>query len=181
MVKKYITLKKLCQKSTTSKSCFYKIYLSFGSNINNRKRNIEKALIELAKNNINQIKISSYYKTSPIGPKQRDFYNLVGKFKTSLTPKELLNFIKKIENYLERIKTVKWGPRIIDIDILFYSNKIIKEKKLTVPHKEIQNRLFILQPLNEISPALIHPICKKQIKTLLKTASTKFTDSVIKI
>ncbi|MDD5021014.1 MAG: 2-amino-4-hydroxy-6-hydroxymethyldihydropteridine diphosphokinase [Endomicrobiaceae bacterium] len=172
---------KFSSKSAVSKSKYYPVYLSFGSNINNRKRNIEKALAELARNNINQIKISSYYKTSPVGPEQRDFYNLVGKFKTYLTPKELLNRIKEIENYLGRVKTVKWGPRIIDMDILFYSNKIIKEKKLTVPHKEIQNRLFILQPLNEISPNLIHPIYKKQIKTLLKITLTKFNDTVTKI
>lgn len=170
---------KFRQKPTTSEFRFHKVYLSFGSNIKNRKKNIEKALIELAKNNVNQLKISSYYKTSPVGPQQRYFYNLVGQFTTSLSPKELLNLIKKIENYLGRTKTVKWGPRIIDIDILFYDNKIIKEKKLTVPHKEIQNRLFILQPLNEISPTLIHKIYKKQIKTLLKSASTKFTDTVI--
>lgn len=172
---------KFRQKPTTSEFKFHKVFLSFGSNIKNRKKNIEKALVELAKNNVNQIKISSYYKTSPIGPRQRYFYNLVGKFQTSLTPKKLLKLIKEIENYLGRTKTVKWGPRIIDIDILFYANNIIKEKNLIIPHKEIQNRLFILQPLNEISPALTHPKFKKQIKTLLKSASTKFTDTVIKI
>lgn len=172
---------KFRNKPAVSKSSSYTVYLSFGSNINNRKKNIEKALAELARNNINQIKISSYYKTSPVGPKQRDFYNLVGKFKTYLTPKELLNRIKEIENYLGRLKTVKWGPRIIDIDILFYGNKIIKEKNLTIPHKEIQNRIFILQPLNEIAPAFVHKLYKKQIKTLLKSASAKSKDTAIKI
>lgn len=173
--------KKSYKKPEHSQSNFYTIYLSFGSNIKDRKKYIEKALVELAKNDINKIKISSYYKTSPVGPKQRDFYNLVGKFETSLTPKELLKLIKEIENCLGRTKTVKWGPRIIDIDILFYGNKIIKEKNLIIPHKEIQNRLFILQPLNEIASSLTHPKYKKQIKTLLKSASTKLTDTVIKI
>src|SRR5690606_6927900 len=122
-----------------------------------------------------------YYKTSPVGPKQRDFYNLAGKFKTSLSPKELLKFLKETEIYLGRTKNLKWGPRIIDIDILFYGNSIVREKNLTIPHKEIQNRIFILQPLNEISPAFVHKIYKKQIKTLLKSALARFKDTAVKI
>ena len=96
------------------------IYLSLGSNIGNRKRNLEKALTELEKNDIKKIKISSFYETEPVGPKQRNFYNVVGKFKTNLKPQELLKVLKQIEKKLGRIKTYHWGPRVIDIDILSY-------------------------------------------------------------
>ena len=142
-------------------------YLSLGSNIGNRKKNIEKALVQLEKNNIKKIKLSSFYETEPVGPIQRNFYNIAGKFKTELTPVALLKKIKEIESLLGRKKTYRWGPRIIDIDILFYGKKIIKTKNLIIPHKEICKRLFVLIPLNEIAPNLVHITAHKKIKTLL--------------
>jgi len=142
-------------------------YLSLGSNIGNRKKNIEKALKQLEKNNIKQIVISSFYETEPVGPEQRNFYNIAGKFKTDLTATELLKKIKEIEILLGRKKTYRWGPRVIDIDILFYGKKIIKTKNLIIPHKEILKRLFVLVPLNEIAPNLVHITAHKKIKTLL--------------
>ena len=142
------------------------IYLSLGSNIGNRKNNLRKALIELNMNNIKEIKISSLYETEPVGPKQRNFYNIAGKFKTTLQPQELLKKIKQIEEYLGRTKTYRWGPRVIDIDILFYGKQIIKNKNLIIPHKEITNRAFVLVPMNEIAPNFIHPVYNKIIKTL---------------
>jgi 2-amino-4-hydroxy-6-hydroxymethyldihydropteridine diphosphokinase len=149
------------------------IYLSLGSNIGNRKRNLEKALIELHKNNIKKIKISSLYETEPVGPKQRNFYNIAGKFKTSLQPQDLLKTVKQIEEKLGRTKTYRWGPRVIDIDILFYGKQIIKSKKLIIPHKEIVNRAFVLIPMNEITPGFIHPIYHKAIKTICMPYLTK--------
>lgn len=149
------------------------IYLSLGSNIGNRKQNLEKAITELEKNNVKEIKISSLYETEPVGPKQRNFYNLVGKFKTNLKPKELLKVLKQIEEKLGRIKTYRWGPRVIDIDILFYGKQIIKSKKLIIPHKEIVNRAFVLIPMNEIAPGFIHPIYHKTIKTICMPYLTK--------
>jgi 2-amino-4-hydroxy-6-hydroxymethyldihydropteridine diphosphokinase len=142
------------------------IYLSLGSNIGNRKRNLEKALTELEINKIKKIKISSFYETEPVGPKQRNFYNIAGKFKTNLTPQNLLKTVKKIEEYLGRTETYRWGPRVIDIDILFYGKQIIKTKNLIIPHKEIINRAFVLVPMNEIAPNFIHPVYCKTIKTL---------------
>ncbi len=142
------------------------IYLSFGSNIGNRKKNIEKALSVLDKNKIAEIKISSLYETEAVGPKQRNFYNVAGKFKTELLPDELLKKLKQIEKELGRAETYHWGPRVIDIDILFYGKKVVKTKNLTVPHKEISNRAFVLVPLKEISPAFVHPVLRKQVKTL---------------
>ncbi len=142
------------------------IYLSLGSNIGNRRKNLELAVKELGKKNIKLIKLSSLYETEPIGPKQRKFYNVAGKFTTNFKSQELLEVIKNIEKNLGRKKTYHWGPRIIDIDILFYGTQIIKKENLTIPHKEIQNREFVLIPLKEISPKFIHPVYKKTITTL---------------
>jgi 2-amino-4-hydroxy-6-hydroxymethyldihydropteridine diphosphokinase len=144
------------------------VYLSFGSNVGNRKRNIEKAVNELSANNIFPVKMSSFYETSPVGPKQRYFYNCAGMFKTDLTPEKLLDFIKKTEQKLGRTKTFRWGPRVIDIDILFYGKEVVKSKRLSIPHLEIINRLFVLLPMNEISPGFMHPVLKKTIRKILK-------------
>ncbi len=144
------------------------VYLSLGSNIGNRRKNIETAIIELEKNNINPVKLSSLYETEPVGPKQRKFYNMAGKFNTKLQPKELLKQLKRIEKNLGRIKTFRWGPRVIDVDILFYDKQVIKTKNLIIPHKEIQNRAFVLVPMKEIAPYFIHPVYKKTVSTLLK-------------
>lgn len=165
-------------KTLVLKQPFKKIFLAFGSNIGYRRKNIEKAIAELKKRGIHEIRLSSYYETSPLGPKQKQFINAAGIFKTNLTADELLKTLKDIEKILGRKKTLKWGPRNIDIDILFYSDIIIKNKNLIIPHKEIQNRLFVLYPLNEIASAFIHPVEKKQIKTLLKNALTEFSDTV---
>ena len=142
------------------------IYLSLGSNIGNRKKNLEKALIELGQNNIKEIKISSFYETEPVGPKQRNFFNIAGKFKTNLKPQELLKTVKQIEEKLGRTKTYHWGPRIIDIDILFYGKQTIKTTNLIIPHKEIKNRAFVLVPMNEIASKFVHPIYRKTIRTM---------------
>ena len=150
------------------------IYLSLGSNIGNRKRNLRKALAELEKQDIKEIKVSSLYETEPVGPEQRNFYNIAGKFKTSLQPRELLKVLKNIEEKLGREKTFRWGPRVIDIDILFYGKQVIKTKNLIIPHKEIINRAFVLVPMAEISANYIHPVYKKAIKTLNKSLQNKF-------
>lgn len=142
------------------------IYLSLGSNIGDRKKNLEKAVAELNKNNIKEIKISSLYETEPVGPKQRNFYNIAGKFKTNLNPRELLKVLKQTEQKLGRTKTYHWGPRVIDIDILFYGKQVIKSKNLIIPHKEIINRAFVLVPMKEIASNFVHPIQHKTIKTL---------------
>jgi 2-amino-4-hydroxy-6-hydroxymethyldihydropteridine diphosphokinase len=156
-------------------------YLSLGSNIGNRKNNLIKALAELKKNNIKIISVSSIYETESVGPTQRKFYNMIGKFKTNLSPFELLKKIKQIEVLLGRKKTYRWGPRVIDVDILFYGKQIIKSKNLIIPHKEISKRLFVLIPLNEVAPNLIHITEHKKIKTVLFEAQKKYPSVIEKI
>lgn len=142
------------------------VYLSLGSNIGNRRKNIEKTLKEIENIGIKKIKISSFYETEPIGPKQRNFYNIAGKFKTDCGPFELLKKLKQIEKKLGRKKTYRWGPRIIDVDILFYGRQIIDTEELIIPHKEIANRAFVLVPMNEIASNFIHPKLHKKIKMI---------------
>jgi 2-amino-4-hydroxy-6-hydroxymethyldihydropteridine diphosphokinase len=93
--------------------------------------------------------------------------NQVLKVKTSLTPQELIDEILKIEKSLGRERQEKYGPRLIDIDILFFDNEVIKSKSLTIPHPQLHNRRFVLVPLNEIAPRFIHPVLKKSIAQLL--------------
>jgi 2-amino-4-hydroxy-6-hydroxymethyldihydropteridine diphosphokinase len=146
------------------------IYLGLGSNIGDRAENIISALSLLQSSGYVEIeKISSFYETSPIGPKQRNFCNIAAKAKTGLLPKALLVLIKQAEAILGRKPSRRWGKRTIDIDILFYASKVVNfQFSLTVPHKEIENRLFVLAPLNEIAPDFKHPVLNKRIGVILK-------------
>ncbi|MDD5258484.1 MAG: 2-amino-4-hydroxy-6-hydroxymethyldihydropteridine diphosphokinase [bacterium] len=143
------------------------VYLGLGTNLGNKKKNIKEA-IRLLRRETKVLKVSSFYKTKPVGYlDQPDFLNAVAEIKTSLTPLQLLKQVKVIEKSLGRIKSVHWGPRLIDIDILLYNNKIIRTKKLVIPHLDLERRWFILKPLTEIAPEMIHPVLKKKIKDLL--------------
>ena len=147
----------------------YTIYLGLGSNIGNRLENILFSLSFIQSSLLIKIvKLSSLYETSPVGPTQKSFYNIILKAKTNLNPYDLLFFLKQLEQILGRKKTIKWGPRIIDIDILFFGNKVFNNSLLSIPHKELQNRLFVLIPLNEIAKNLVHPTINKRVHIILK-------------
>ncbi|MDD5687739.1 MAG: 2-amino-4-hydroxy-6-hydroxymethyldihydropteridine diphosphokinase [Elusimicrobia bacterium] len=129
------------------------VFLGLGSNKGYRKRNILKAIELLKKSGQKVLKTSSIYETKPYGyRKQKKFLNAVIKLKTVLSPGYFLNLCKRIEKEIGRKKSFRWGPREIDLDILFFDNKIIKSKKLTIPHKDLYNRDFVLIPLSEIEP-----------------------------
>lgn len=182
------------------------VYLSLGSNIGNRLNNIQTAIKLIKETCFNIIKISSVYETSPwpirspaintiadIPPfprrdritssglkgttEQPPFLNLVLKGKTTLSPEELLKEIKRIEKEIGREPTKKWGPRIIDIDILFYDKKLLKSKELVIPHPQLHKRKFVLIPLKEIAPRLMHPLLKKTTTQMLK--ATDDNESVV--
>lgn len=142
------------------------VIIGIGSNMGNKKKNIGKA-IKLMKEKCKLLKLSSLYKTEPVGYKKQDwFLNCAAKIKTELKPDELLKFFRSIEKILGRVKRIKNGPRTIDLDILFYGDEIIKTKKLIVPHPRLHKRLFVLEPLKEIAPDFMHPVIKKNIKEL---------------
>ena len=146
-------------------------YIGIGSNLGNRRKNIRVAIELLKKDkNIRLIKKSRIYETEPLGgPLQGKYLNAVLKIDTGCLPRNLLGKFKAIESALGRQPiSIKWAPRPIDLDILFYGRRVIKSGKLTIPHPEIKNRIFVLKPLTEIAPGFIHPVYKKTAKKLLK-------------
>ena len=145
-------------------------YIGVGSNLGDTKANIQKAIKTIEESKILQdIQTSSFYLTEPVGPKnQPDFLNLVIKGQTNLEPFELLGSLLDIEDKLGRKRKEKWGPRKIDLDILFYDDITLKQRDLIIPHSEIENRRFVLIPLKEISPDLKHPVLNKNISELLE-------------
>ncbi|MCP2599206.1 2-amino-4-hydroxy-6-hydroxymethyldihydropteridine diphosphokinase, partial [Candidatus Aminicenantes bacterium AC-335-B20] len=132
-----------------------------------RKKNLINAINLLIKNGIKINKISSIYLTQPVDFLEQDwFYNLVLEAESDLQPLDLLNLIKKIEKEMGRRKVIEKGPRNIDIDIILAEEKIIKANELKIPHPRMHLRNFVLAPLNEICPNIVHPEFKKNIKTL---------------
>jgi len=132
------------------------VFLGLGSNLGYRIGNINEALRRL--DEIPGIKIeraSSLYETEPVGlRKQPDFINAVAEVSTSLSPAELLHAVMQVEKDMGRVRTVHWGPRTIDIDILIYDDVSVNTPELVIPHPRMQERAFVLVPLYEIAPAL---------------------------
>ncbi len=127
-------------------------YIGLGSNMESPKQQIKSAIKSIAE--IPEIQVlvaSSLYKSKPVGPQdQNDYINAVIKIETEFMPLELLDCMQDIENQHGRIRKEHWGPRILDLDILIFGKKIIQDKKLTIPHPEIEKRPFVLVPLAEI-------------------------------
>lgn len=146
------------------------IYVLVGGNVGNRRLNLETALSWLEKEIGNVNASSLIYETEAWGnTDQPDFYNQVHVINTKLSAEEAMKNILDIEEKMGRVRTIKNAARIIDIDILFFNKEIINITRLTVPHPEIANRRFVLVPLDELSPAFVHPILHKSIHELLST------------
>ena len=147
-----------------------KTYLLLGSNLGNRELLLETAIKMIAYEIGDVFVKSSLYETAAWGKTdQPSFLNLALGVATTLTPMELLNSVIMIEKKLGRVREEKWGPRLIDIDVILYGNDVVNlGEKLKIPHVEMQNRKFVLQPLAEITPNQIHPILKKTILELLE-------------
>jgi 2-amino-4-hydroxy-6-hydroxymethyldihydropteridine diphosphokinase len=148
------------------------IYLVLGSNLGDRLAHLKQAIGSLS-SKINDMVVSPVYETTPWGVKEQPmFLNLcIGGF-TRLSPKELLKFIKIVEQKLQRIEQFKWGPREIDIDILFYGHRVIHQTDLVIPHQHLADRAFALVPLADIAPDLIHPELKYSVKQMLLSVDT---------
>ena len=148
------------------------IFLLLGSNQGHAEENLSNARYALEQHAGIILKPSSIYRTEAWGnTDQPDFYNQVLEINTDLEPHALLDTILKIEKDLGRVRAEKWGPRLTDIDILFYEDKVIHSESLSIPHPGLPFRRFTLVPLNEIAPDIIHPGLKKNIKTLLAECS----------
>jgi 2-amino-4-hydroxy-6-hydroxymethyldihydropteridine diphosphokinase len=147
-----------------------KIFLIVGGNLGNRKKNLQTAATFIDEQIGAIIQSSKIYETEPWGlTDQPAFYNQIHLVKSKLNAQTIIDTILKIEEKMGRVRTIKNAARIIDIDILFFNEEIINEPNLVVPHREIPNRRFVLMPLNEIAPLMIHPVFKKNISELLST------------
>jgi dihydroneopterin aldolase/2-amino-4-hydroxy-6-hydroxymethyldihydropteridine diphosphokinase len=141
-------------------------FVALGSNMGDRKNYIKIAIDALGNKGVTILKESRIYETEPYGYEQQDkFLNGVIKIETQMTPNELLNTLLEIENDIGRIRTIKWGPRVVDLDMIFYENQIVDEVNLRIPHPDMHNREFVLKPICDIEPNFEHPIFKK---TMLK-------------
>jgi len=145
-----------------------KLYLLLGSNMGNSRARLSNAIVRIEKQIGPVMRRSSLYSTAAWGnTDQPDFLNQVIIVHTGLTAKQTMQSILQIEEKMGRVRTVKNAPRIIDIDILFFNREIINHEQLTVPHPQIQNRRFVLIPLNELSPNLKHPVLNQSVHQLL--------------
>ena len=136
------------------------VYLGLGSNLGDRRKNIQQAIEELKLNGFVVEKVSTIIETDPVGgPSQEKYLNAVIKGQTELPPEELLSITQSIEKKLGRVKTVVDGPRTIDIDILLYDRIAVESSTLTIPHPRMRSRAFVMNPLKEIAPDLIKELC----------------------
>lgn len=135
------------------------VFIGFGSNMGDRERNIREALRMLEERGAARVvRVSSLVETAPVGVvDQPDFVNGVAQLETDLPPRELLAVALDVERQMGRERTIRWGPRVIDIDILLYDELVVSEEGLIIPHPEMMNRSFVLEPLAVIAPDLILP------------------------
>jgi 2-amino-4-hydroxy-6-hydroxymethyldihydropteridine diphosphokinase len=141
------------------------VFIGLGSNVGDRLNFIESAILEISRlSNCNIESRSALYESTPLGENnQNNFYNTVIKISINIDHLTLLANLKEIEQKLGRIKRQKWGPREIDIDILFFNDLIFSNEIITLPHEGVIYRDFVLVPLCEIEPDLIHPVFNKKI------------------
>jgi len=142
-------------------------YIGIGSNLGNRHENCLHAVELLEKRGVTIEKRSSLYETEPWGvDDQPRFINMAVQIETTLDPNELLRLLKGIEKEIGRQDSFHWGPRIIDLDILLFNTLVLNEENLKIPHPFLHEREFVLRPLNEIAPDVIHPVFLMSIDQL---------------
>lgn len=158
------------------------VFIALGSNLGDRELNLLRAVAEIGKIPGSRITaLSGFYDTEAVGgPEQPDFLNAVLRLATHLPPHHLLAELQRIESgVFGRVRTVRWGARRIDLDILFYDDIMLSEDDLTIPHPRLHERGFVLQPLAEIAPDFVHPLLGKSVADLLREVDD--TARVVKI
>lgn len=144
-------------------------FIGIGSNMSDPTSRCREAIERIASSkDIRFVQQSSLYRSEPVGFESQEWFaNAVVEIRTILPPKQLLDTMKLIEKEMGRVESIRWGPRVIDLDILLYSQDIIKEETLVIPHPELHRRRFVIVPLCEIAPYLIHPAFGISIRGLL--------------
>ncbi len=148
---------------------WHEAYVAFGSSMGDREKTINKAIEELSvKDDIYVHTVSDFYETEPYGGVATEkFVNGVMKIKTLLTPEELLSVLHDVEENAGRTREIRWGDRTLDLDIVFYDKCVTEDEYLTIPHPDMKNRDFVLKPMAEIAPGLVHPVYSKTMRDML--------------
>jgi 2-amino-4-hydroxy-6-hydroxymethyldihydropteridine diphosphokinase len=146
----------------------HKAYIGIGTNIGNRRKNLEEALSRLKSEEVKVVSCSSFYETHPVGgPPQGNYLNGAIEIETSLSPGECLKVLKRVEKEMGRVPSGRNHPRIIDLDILLYDDMAISEKGIEIPHPRMHERSFVLRGLVQIAPGAVHPVLGKTVEELL--------------
>lgn len=158
---------------------WHKAYIAIGSNLGDKEKNIKEALEIISNSKHTKInKIAKYYNTEPVGyTDQGEFLNTAIEIKTLLNPKNFMKFLLEVEKSLKRERIIKWGPRTLDLDVIFYDDLISSDEEIIIPHPRMEERLFVLNPLCDIAPYKLHPILNKRIidirDSILKDSNKK--------
>lgn len=156
--------------SVTIERKWTRVYLSIGSNMGDKEQHLQQALKRLGQEpTICDVRASDFMETEPYGYTDQDvFLNAAVSFRTLETPEGLLRILQKIEKQGKRERTIHWGPRTIDLDIVLFGDETIQSDVLVIPHREMHKRDFVLRPLAQIAPWAVHPIYKKTVSELLE-------------
>lgn len=157
----------------------HNVYLALGTNLGHREENLRQALQKLSAQ-VKHLVVSRLYETEPAYVQdQPAFLNIAVGGQTELSPQDLLTFLKQIENEIGREKTIRYGPRLIDLDILLYEDVVLDTADLQIPHPRMAERGFVLLPLADIAPSIIHPILNKTMLEFVELLPEE--DGIIKV
>lgn len=153
------------------------VYLALGSNLSDRAALLGFAIEKLNSPELRFLRASTIRETDPVGLKEQPrFLNQVAEFETSLFPKQLLHRTQRVERELGRVRTVRFGPRTIDIDILFYGSAVVRAKDIEIPHPRFRERSFVLEPMVELNPGWKDPVSGLTMKELDRRNRLSYTE-----
>ena len=151
--------------------------IALGSNLGDKKAFLDAAIASIrSDSHFRALSVSSFIQTAPYGGvEQDDFLNAALVCQTSFSPHELLDYLHRLENAAGRVRTIHWGPRTLDLDILLYGDTILNDPDLIIPHVEMHKRDFVLRPLVQVAPDAVHPLLKKTVRQLFDALSSSQT------